>query len=552
MITALIAKVHEIDQSKKKAFGIADIVSGKTEVFIMPKKKEKSLHLVEATAEQKDVQNYKARPSWAQPIIDQYGNTRGWQAKPNLLAKTVLEENNMLSAVDQSGKSTNYLYNGDYWEPIDLTGIRNLVASYFYDDEHQHAYDLLSSKVVNDTSNLVTALMTRERYEDTFDKEDSSNLDYVPFNYYDYNIITNQIEEHSPERYFTYNRDYDIPDTKNGQPIGDAPLTNNWLLESLGGDEKQLALMKIFIGASFYRSYKPLQFMIFITGEGGDGKSEFLDYWGSKLIGSKTNSHLSFDQIVKTGTNFALAELYHKELNTYDDLNASYIDSSMMGTAKQLTGGNPFDAEVKNKGNLRFANYAKMVFATNDMPEIQNLGFAEKRRIYIFKWNRIENFEKKFPMMEIIKERGEFVKQCIDTFSIVLLERRLGKTQQEVLPKSEAIEENWRQFQLDSDPVARFVASRCEADPEYKGDHGWIVGKRELYENFIDWADGHNLKVKGMTDRKFNKKMKKLGYQQAVRRIDGTNTKVWMNIMLLSDNAENDIDSNIGLKKLDY
>lgn len=46
--------------------------------------------------------------------------------------------------------------------------------------------------------------------------------------------------------------------------------------------------------------------------------------------------------------------------------------------------------------------------------------------------------------------------------------------------------------------------------------------------------------------------MKKLGYQQAVRRIDGTNTKVWMNIMLLSDNAENDIDSNIGLKKLDY
>ena len=243
--------------------------------------------------------------------------------------------------------------------------MRNIVASYFYDDDHQHSYDLLSSKVVNDTANLVSALMDRRKYEDTFDQDDplNMNLNYVPFDYYDYDIMTNQNVEHSPERYSTYKRDYDLED-------GDAECTNQWLLESLGGDEKQLELMKIFIGASFYRSYKPLQFMIFLTGEGGDGKSEFLDYWGSKLIGSRTNSHLSFDQIVKTGTNFALAELYHKELNTYDDLNASYIDSSMMGTAKQLTGGNPFDAEVKNKGNLRFANYATMVFATNDMPEI--------------------------------------------------------------------------------------------------------------------------------------------------------------------------------------
>lgn len=328
------------------------------------KKKENSLHLVESKSkdikklDKKDKQQLKARPGWAEPIIDQYGNTRGWRAKPNLLAQTILDENNMLSAVDQSGKSTNYIYNGDYWSPIDLAGVRNLVASYFYDDEYQHAYDLLSSKVVNDTANLVTALMDRENYEDTFDKENSNNLAYIPFNYYDYNIITNQVVAHSPERFFTYKRDYDLKE-------GDAECTNQWLLESLSGDRQQLELMKIFIGASFYRSYKPLQFMIFITGEGGDGKSEFLDYWGSKLIGSKTNSHLSFDQIVKTGTNFALAELYHKELNTYDDLNASYIDSSMMGTAKQLTGGNPFDAEVKNKGNLRFANYAKMVFATN-------------------------------------------------------------------------------------------------------------------------------------------------------------------------------------------
>ena len=516
----------------------------------MPKKteEENSLHLVKSSSENaKDKQKFKARPSWAEPILDQNGNTKGWRARPNLLAQTILDENYMFSAVDQSGKSTMYLYNGDYWEPIDVTGMRNIVASYFYDDHHQHSYDLLSSKVVNDTANLVSALMDRRKYEETFDQDDSlnTNLNYIPFDYFDYDIMTNQNVEHSPERYFTYKRDYDLED-------GDAECTNQWLLESLGGDEKQLELMKIFIGASFYRSYKPLQFIVFLTGEGGDGKSEFLDYWGSKLIGSRTNSHLSFDQIVKTGTNFALAELYHKELNTYDDLNASYIDSSMMGTAKQLTGGNPFDAEVKNKGNLRFANYATMVFATNDMPEIQNLGFAEKHRIYIFKWHKISNFEKKYGMLKITKERGAFAKQCIDAFSIAKLRRDTGESQQDVLPKSEAIEENWKQFQLDSDPVARFVASRCEADPEYKGDHGWIIEKHKLYSNFIDWADSHNLKVKGMTERKFNKKIKKLGFQEVVRKVDSKATRVWLNMMLLPDGVENDTDSKIGLKEINY
>ena len=133
----------------------------------MPKKteEENSLHLVKSSSENaKDKQKFKARPSWAEPIIDQNGNTKGWRAKPNLLAQTILDENYMFSAVDQSGKSTMYLYNGDYWEPIDVAGMRNIVASYFYDDDHQHSYDLLSSKVVNDTANLVSALMDRRKY----------------------------------------------------------------------------------------------------------------------------------------------------------------------------------------------------------------------------------------------------------------------------------------------------------------------------------------------------------------------------------------------------
>lgn len=499
------------------------------------------MHLADKTKTQK-----RARPGWAEPKLDLDGNIKGWVAKPNLLAQQILDDYYMFSAVDQDGKSRFYLYGADdYWEPIDKDGIRQLVSSYFYDDETMHAYDLLTNRVVNDTTGLVTALMNRKKFSETFDKPEQ-DLDYIPFNYFDYNLIFSRAVPKSPDRYFTYKRDYDI------QEEGDAPLTNQWLLESLGNDKEQLKLMKIFIGACFYRSYRPLQFIVFLTGKGEDGKSEFLDFLGRKLVGEQSTSHLSFDQIVRKGTNFSLAELYHKELNTYDDLNASYIDSTMMGTAKQITGGNPFDSEVKNRGNLRFANYASLFFATNEMPQIQNLGYADQRRIFIFNWHQIKDFEKRFPMAEIIKERGAFVRQCLNEFSVILLERSLGKSQSEALPESEAIKANWEQFRLDSDPVARFVAARCETEDDPTKNRSWIVEKHKLYNAFIEWADAHNLKTKDITDRKFNRRIKNLGYSEAVRRVGGINTRVWYNMMLLPNGMENDTDSIIGLKELDF
>ncbi|WP_288556831.1 hypothetical protein [uncultured Lactobacillus sp.] len=237
----------------------------------------------------------KVRPQWTEPILDQDGNTKGWRVMPNVLAQTIVDDKLIFSAVDQRGKSMLYFYNDIYWEPIDITGIRNMVTEYFQDNKYLKVFDLLSSKVLNDTANLVTALTSRQKYSETFDADDDERLNYIPFNYYDYNMLTNQNENKSFERYFTYKRDYDLKE-------GSTEVTNSWLLESLGGDEDQLKLLKIFIGSSFYRSYDILQFIIFIVGEGGDGKSKFLNYWGSKLIGSDTNSHLSFDQIVQLQT----------------------------------------------------------------------------------------------------------------------------------------------------------------------------------------------------------------------------------------------------------
>lgn len=55
-----------------------------------------------------------------------------------------------------------------------------------------------------------------------------------------------------------------------------------------------------------------------------------------------------------------------------------------------------------------------------------------------------------------------------------------------------------------------------------------------------------------MTERKFNKKIKKLGFQEVVRKVSYKATRVWQNMMLLPDGVENDTDSKIGLKEINY
>lgn len=499
-----------------------------------------NLHTVLPNDTTQNVVSMSGRPEWAKPKEDREGNITGWFADPALLRNQILKDHTIVSLKKRDGNYDEYLYNGEYWEPLTQKGIQKIVGEYFIDDPEigYRVSDLENVRVTAGTIYLLHNAIATDTYENTFDVPEGTpgheyDLNYTPFMDYDYDILTGQKVNKSPERYFLYTRDYNLD--WDGVK-GPARTTNEWLLRSLGGDKEELQLLKIFIGACFYRSYKPLQFMVFIKGEGEDGKSVFLDYLSQHLIGRDMSAGLSFDQITRTGTNFALSELYHKELNTYDDINGSFIDSAMMGTIKQLTGGNVFDAEVKNKGNLRFANYAKMIFGVNTMPEIQNLGYAEKRRIYIFKWHKIPEAEKYYPKADIIKERGQFAKECIDAFSIVLLQRQLGKSQADVLPRPKDIELNWQQFEQDSDPVARYIAHRCEIDKET------TVPKTALFENFEKWAEKHKLKSKDMTDRKFNKRMKALGYTESVQRINGEPKRVWNGLRLLPFEEENEID----------
>lgn len=492
-----------------------------------------------------------ALPSWIETSFDEDGKVSGHKFQANLLAQQVLEDYDFQSISYANGNLSTYIYYENYWQKITKDFLKKIVGAYFGSSEDPQ-YKYLTNQAITNTVGILEALIPTIPYDDL--KID--NLNIIPGKTQDYNLELETLKDKDPKNFFQYKRNYDFYDLNRKKYTDLAPKTNSWLLKSLGNDKTALKLLRIFIGSIFYRSYKPLQFIVFLKGDGADGKSVFLDYLSSILIGENITSHLSFDDLVRTGTNFGLSELFGKELNSYDDLNASYINSSMMGTIKQLTGGNKFDANVKNEGNIRFANHAKLFFACNEMPTIQNLSYAEKRRIYIFKWHRIANFETNFKSA-LKTERAEFASLCMHDFGVVKQQRDMGKSQDEVLPVSKKMEENWRQFQIDSDPIAQFIAQRCEANPNpTKSKKSWCVKRSELYEAFKEWADKHGLQTRGISNRKFNKRVENLGYEPRFKKIQvngkTTSARVFINIMLLPDGIENDIDTKSGLTELDY
>jgi putative DNA primase/helicase len=104
---------------------------------------------------------------------------------------------------------------------------------------------------------------------------------------------------------------------------------------------------------------------VMLTGEGGNGKSVFLDLVGY-LLGESNVSNVALQDLEEN--RFRAAELYGKLANIFADLDARGLQSSSM--FKTLTTGDYITAERKHAQPFRFRSYAKLLFSANKIPDI--------------------------------------------------------------------------------------------------------------------------------------------------------------------------------------
>ena len=169
------------------------------------------------------------------------------------------------------------------------------------------------------------------------------------------NIKTREVSPFDPKKIF-FNK---IP--LNYDPKQKCPLINKFFDTILQSDEDKKVMFEIF-GFLLLKDYKIEKAAMF-NGEGRNGKSKTLSLM-EKFVGGANTCNVPISAMKKD--NFDLEDLFGKMLNSAGDVGKTSLKDT--GCFKELTGRDGINLPRKFKRSLRFVNYAKHVFACNDLP----------------------------------------------------------------------------------------------------------------------------------------------------------------------------------------
>lgn len=159
---------------------------------------------------------------------------------------------------------------------------------------------------------------------------------------------------------------------------------------------ENIILIKQWFGYCLFKDYFIKKALI-MTGVKDTGKTTLIDLF-IKLIGLKNMSGVSLQAMASD--KFSISDMYQKHINIYDDLSAQDVKDG--GRFKMVTGRSPISAEYKHGNRFSFYNYAKLTFACNRIPNVEdNDDAAYFSRWLIIDFTRVVDKPDKFLLDKI-------------------------------------------------------------------------------------------------------------------------------------------------------
>ena len=366
-----------------------------------------------------------------------------------------------------SGETTSIIFiydNGIYIKGEDF--LRSEIQK-IYEEE---ATTATKNEVINKIKDL-----TFIRFEDI----QRDNYDLLPMADGVFNIKERSIIDYKPEYYFFTK----IPVTYD--PSAECPLHMNFFQEVL--EEEDIPLIQEILGYALYRRMFLKKAFLFV-GIKNTGKSTILKIF-KNLIGIKNIAGVSLQKL--SGDKFAIANLYQKYLNVYDDLDAQGINNH--GAFKIATGGGLVSGEKKFGDEFQFINYAKSIFACNDIPDVKEV----HDDAYFDRWVMI-NFNKKIEKIDVFldeKLKDDKELSGLFNFALVGLQRLLANHK---FSNNKTSEDTKMSMLKNSNSISSFVQDCVAEDTEAP-----FVINAEIYEAYQLYCKDFNLALQG--DTKFHR-----------------------------------------------
>lgn len=251
------------------------------------------------------------------------------------------------------------------------------------------------------------------------------------------------------------------------------PTIDKYFSDWVGEDKKDL--LYELIGYCMLPEY-PLHRIFLLFGSGRNGKSKFLNIL-ERVIG-KENTTAS-DLHTLTEDRFGTAGLYKKLVCFISETDYHKLDRTSI--LKRLSGEDPVNAQFKNKPAFTFNNYAKIIIATNTIPQMQDKTYGNMARYVII------DFPNRFSEQEDILEKipeAEYealANICVRKLEVLLHRRKFYK---EPSP-----EDKFKIYEEKSNPLGKFIELYCNTNTDED------ISKFEFEERYTAWLKDNGYSV---------------------------------------------------------
>ncbi len=295
------------------------------------------------------------------------------------------------------------------------------------------------------------------------------------------------IRPHRPEDYFRYVVPFEFDEQAR------CPRFTKFLDEVLPDKGVQKVVLEYF--AYCFVPWLHIEKLMVLLGSGSNGKSKLLDVLAG-LFGKNNITHENLYDLTHDATH--RANIVGKPVNLCTE-NQGRINASIMRT---LVSGETITCKKLYSQPFETDNYAKLLFAYNEMPQIEST-LANMRRWIIVKFNVY------IPEEQADTDLGEKLAQELPGILNLVLSVLPDLLKRKKFSKSEEIGRAVNELEFENDPVMQFVCLRCETGSRVK-----IKGS-DLFKGYCEFCLQNNIH-NYLKNQGFYKRLEALGHRPFV------------------------------------
>ncbi len=279
-------------------------------------------------------------------------------------------------------------------------------------------------------------------------------------------------------------------------PTAQAPRFCSFLEQIFAGDSdkaNKIMVVQEALGYTLIPSCHLEKFLMLI-GSGANGKSVLLGVIAS-LVGRE---HVCAVQPSQFENRFQRGHLQGRLANIITEIaeGAEIADAQL----KSLVSGEMTTAEHKHKDPFDFIPYAKHWFGTNHLPHTRDFSDALFRRAIILTFNnKFEGANRDVHLADVLRTELP----GILNLALAGLQRLIDNKAFTECSSSVEIARQWR---MEADQAAQFVADACETGPRCRATSA------ELFHRYQGWAESAGVR-RTLNRNNFTNRLTRLGYE---------------------------------------